>query len=88
MVQMGVKTTTITKADMLLKKDTDLLKNDQHEEVKKTRNDEPRLSVNSQEIIWTNVIFITLIHIMAVTSFFFFMTTTQTKTIVWGEFNV
>lgn len=87
MVQMGVKTTTITKADMLIKQEMNLLKNDQHEEVKKTRNDEPQLSANRQEIIWTNVIFITLIHILAVTSFFCFMTTTQTKTIVWGEFN-
>lgn len=86
MVQMSAKTTTIVEAEMLLKQEKDLLKNDQPvaEDTAKTYDAKPLKPVR-QEIIWINVVAITLLHIIAVKCFFSYMLHLQLKTILWSE---
>ncbi|XP_022168651.1 acyl-CoA Delta(11) desaturase-like isoform X2 [Myzus persicae] len=85
MVQMGAKTTTITESDML-QQETYLLKNDQKEQ--KTTNYDGEQSaqfpVNKQEIIWMNVVFITLLHVLAVYCFCNYFFSTKWQTYVWS----
>lgn len=82
MVQMGAKTTTITEAD-LARQEMDLMKNFEKEE-EKSQNEGP-LSISKQEIIWSNVILITFIHILAVKCLYSYTGTIKLLTIIWGE---
>lgn len=89
MVQMGVKTTTIAEVDVLLKQETDLLNNDRPVTGKPSRGDakpSPLLPASGQEIIWTNVVIITLLHVLAVKCCFTYIITLQLKTFVWSKY--
>ncbi|XP_025414646.1 acyl-CoA Delta(11) desaturase-like [Sipha flava] len=86
-MQTSTNTTTITQADELHRK-TNLL-----QEVRKEdkRTDDGglgelfRWQVTGQEIIWTHVIVIVLLHVFAVNSFMSYMiTTTKFQTTIWG----
>jgi len=89
MVQMGAKTTTITESDML-QQEMDLLKNVQKEK-KSTSYDGDQLqfdAVSEREIIWKNVVFIALLHVMAVYCFCIYFFTTKSLTYFWGKYNL
>jgi hypothetical protein len=83
MVQMSVMTTTITEANML-QRETKPLRNVQEEETK-TRDEDP-LPVSKQEIIWKNVIMITVLHILAVIGIITSINSIKYQTAIWGEF--
>ncbi|XP_026808731.1 acyl-CoA Delta(11) desaturase-like [Rhopalosiphum maidis] len=84
MVQMGAKTTTITESDML-QQEMDLLKNVQKEQKTTSYDEEQSQSpVSKQEIIWTNVVFITLLHVASVYCFCNYFFTTKSQTYVWA----
>lgn len=83
MVQMGAMRTTITETEML-QQEMEPLKNVMEEEV--TTLDKDSLPVSKQEIIWKNVIMITLLHILAVISFITHVTCIKYQTIIWGKF--
>lgn len=83
MVQMSTKTTTITKEADILRQETDFLRSVQKDE-KKTHDQGP-LPVSKQEIIWSNVILITFLHVLAVMCIYSYMTTTKFQTIIWGK---
>lgn len=84
MVQMGAKTTTITEAHML-QQEMDLLKNLQKEDKKSYNEEVSKLPDSKQQIIWKNVILITLLHVMAVSCFYSCALHTKYQTIIWGE---
>lgn len=87
MVQMGTKTTTITEAH-ILQQEIDLLKNVQKEDNTSYADEEvPLLSANNkQQIIWKNVILITILHVLAISCFYSCVLYSKFQTIVWGEF--
>lgn len=87
MAQMGVKTTTIAEVDVMLKQETDSLINDRSATGKSSRGDaKPPPPARGQDIIWTNVVIITLLHVLAVKFFFAYILHLQLKTLVWGEY--
>ncbi|XP_003247697.1 acyl-CoA Delta(11) desaturase isoform X2 [Acyrthosiphon pisum] len=84
MVQMGAKTTTITECDML-QQETHLLKDGQNEQVTTNYDrEESQFPVSKQEIIWTNVVFITLLHVLFVYCFCNYFFSTKWQTYVWS----
>lgn len=85
MVQMGTKTTTITEVD-ILQQEINLLKNIRKEEENTCTKQCSQPSTSKQEIIWTNVVFITFLHILAVVGFYSYISTTKMQTIIWGKF--
>lgn len=88
MVQMGAKTTTITESDML-QQETYLLKDDQKElETTNYDEEESKFPVSKQEIIWTNVVFITLLHVLSVYCFCNYFFSTKWQTYVWSEYDL
>lgn len=87
MVQTGAKTTTITEAHVA-RQEMDLMKNVQKVE-EKTRGDEVGPVPDSkQEIIWSNVVIIVLIHVLAVKCTYSYIGTIKLLTIIWGEFHL
>jgi len=90
MVQTVAKTTTITESDMLQQQETCLLENDQKE--RKTTNydgeQSAQLPVSKQEIIWMNVVFITLLHVLSVYCFYNYFFTTKWQTYLWCEYDL
>lgn len=84
MVQMGAKTTTITETN-LVRQEIDLMKNTQKGDKKSYDDGLSPIPDSKQEIIWTNVILITILHILAVNALFTYMITAKYMTIVWGE---
>lgn len=89
MAQMGVKTTTIAEADVMLERETDPLINDRPATGKSSRGEakpSPPLPAGGQDIIWTNVVIITVLHVLAVKVFFSYIFSLQFKTLVWGEY--
>lgn len=85
MVQMGAKTTTITETDVV-RQEMDLMKNVQKSDKKPYDDGLSPIPESKQEIIWTNVILITILHLLAVNALFTYMITARYMTIVWGEF--
>lgn len=86
MVQMGAKTTTIIETEMLLKQEMKQWKTEEQVEEKKTCKVEP-IPNSRQEIIWTNVVLITILHVLAVKFFFSHLVYLQYKTLIWGKFS-
>ncbi|XP_050437283.1 acyl-CoA Delta(11) desaturase-like [Adelges cooleyi] len=91
MVQMGAETATVTEVDML--QDMHLMKNaeklheaqeDNDSENERTSKPAPLSSDKQQEIIWSNVVLITLFHLLAVAALFTYLSSTKLPTIVWG----
>lgn len=54
--------------------------------LKKTEDKNEKIHSNRQPIIWTNVILITLFHILAVYMFFSYLWYLKYLTIVWGKY--
>lgn len=84
MVQMGAKTTTITEADVAAGQQRDVTKTGLKDNEKLSRNGNRR-EPGQQQIIWRNVVLITLIHVLAVKSLYSYIGTTKYLTIIWGE---
>lgn len=76
MVQMSVTRTTVTEVDP---------PKNVPEDEKKTREEDP-LPAAQQDIIWKNVIMITLIHVLAVITFITHLPSIKYQTCIWGEF--
>lgn len=84
MVQMGAETTTITESDML-QQEMEPVKNVENEEQKTSYDGEqPQFPVNKQEIIWINVVSITLFHALAVYCFWNYFMITKFQTYLWS----
>lgn len=91
---MGSKTTTIAEADVLLREELDLLQKsrphafEKKEEGARGGDEEgpaAALQDSGQEIIWTNVVLITALHVLAVYILYAYTFSTKIQTIAWGE---
>lgn len=92
-MQTGTNTTTITQTVGFESSRKSNRLQEIREGEKKTydgsRGESFSRQVTGQEIIWTHVIAIVLLHVFAVNSFMSYMiTTTKFQTTIWGEFHI
>lgn len=84
MVQMGAETTTVTEADMS-RQEMDQMNDTVRKHETDGEKKSSQLPESKQEIIWSNVILITLLHVLAIRGLLY-LPYTKYQSIIFGKY--